>query len=77
MEALTDNDTNLRVLRLIELIAHINSTIQQHRRAAQSRPEVIGEYLYRRAEYLAELTELMDKGYAIRAELRPIDQLAV
>lgn len=76
MEALTDNDIDLRVLRLLELIAHINGTIHEHRRAAQPRPEVIDEYLYRRAQYLAELTELMGEGYAIRAELRPIDQLA-
>lgn len=76
MEALTDNERDLRVLRLLELIAHINGTIKAHRNAQQPDPAVVTQYVDRRAEYLLELTELMGEGYAIEAQFRPLEQAA-
>jgi hypothetical protein len=76
MEALTENERDLRVLRLLELIAHINETIHRHQQQPEPDAFMLAQYKDRRAQYLDKLTELMGEGYELRAEFRPLDQKA-
>lgn len=76
MEALTDNERDLRVLRLLELIAHINQTIRLHRQQPEPDAFMLAQYADRRRQYLDQLTELMGEGYEVQAQFRPLDQLA-
>ncbi len=52
-------DRSSRIMRLIELIEHINSTIQIHQNDAAPDLFVIGQYEERRTEFLSELAELL------------------
>jgi len=46
-------------MRLLELVEHINKTIEVHRNAPQTDAFVIEQYEYRRSQYLVELAALM------------------
>ena len=52
-------DRSSRIMRLIELIEQINSTLQIHRDATEPDAFVIEQYEYRRSQYLGELAVLM------------------
>lgn len=55
-----------RIMRLIELIEHINDTIQAHRNEPEPDGFSIEQYEDRRGQYLNELAELMQPlGVAI------------
>lgn len=75
MEALTENERDLRVLRLLELIAHINQTIRLHRQQSVPDAFMLVQYSDRRTKYLDQLAELMGEGYELQAQFRPFDQL--
>ena len=76
MEAYPEHERDQQVLRLLELIAHINQTIRLHRQQPAPDAFMLAKYADRRAEYLAKLTELMGEGYELQAQFRPLDQLA-
>lgn len=52
-------DRSSRIMRLIELIEQINSTLQIHRNDPEPDAFVIEQYEYRRSQYLGELALLM------------------
>lgn len=62
MEALTENEQALRVLRSLELIAHLDRTIHLHRHQPNSDAFMLAQYTDRRAKYLDQLAELMGKA---------------
>ncbi len=76
MEAITENEQALRVLRLLELIAHLNRTIHLHRQQPEPDTFMLAQYTDRRAQYFDQLAELMGEGYELEARFRPLDQLA-
>ncbi|MCU0338564.1 MAG: hypothetical protein MUE30_01670 [Spirosomaceae bacterium] len=60
------NDRSAKIMRLIELIEHINLTIAAHQQEGEPDVFVIEEYEYRRAQYFNELADLMQPlGVAI------------
>lgn len=53
------NERSNRIMRLVELIEHINKTIDVHKDESNPDRFVIEQYMERRAEYLNELALLL------------------
>jgi hypothetical protein len=69
------NDRSSKIMRLVELIEHINATIQTHRGDPTPDILVIEQYEDRRSELLNELAELL-RPLGVALEWKTLTQAA-